>query len=122
MEALLGNGDTQSAARLLPFASPANRAVYEARLAMQTRAANAGELYAQVAGVQGNGGLLIDRANFLRGRGDSLGARQLLAQPYRLTVKPGAPLSTTSSEMPCQPGPPVRTAVVTKSARAPEVM
>jgi soluble lytic murein transglycosylase len=89
MEALLGNGDAQAAARMLPFASAGNRPVYEARLAMQTRAANAGDLYAQVAGIQGNGGLLRDRANFLRARGDSLGARQLLAQPYRLSVKPG---------------------------------
>jgi soluble lytic murein transglycosylase len=89
MEALLGNGDTQSAARMLPVISGPNRPVYEARLALQTRASNAGELYSQVAGIQGNGGLLMDRANFLRARGDSLGARQLLAQPYRLNVKPG---------------------------------
>ena len=40
----------------------------------------------------------------------------------RSTVKPGVPFSTTSSEMPACPGPPVRTAVVTKSARTPEVM
>ncbi|HEX8584654.1 MAG TPA: lytic transglycosylase domain-containing protein [Allosphingosinicella sp.] len=89
MEALLGNGDTQSAARLLPFASAANRPIYEARLALQTRAGNANDLFAAVSGVQGNGGLLIDRANYLRARGDSASARQLLAQPYRLSVKPG---------------------------------
>ena len=45
----------------------------------------------------------------------------------RSTVKPGVPFSTTSSEMPPWPAPsygtgPVRTAVVTKSARTPEVM
>ncbi len=40
----------------------------------------------------------------------------------RSTVKPGVPRSTTSSERPAWPGPPVRTAVVTKSARTPEVM
>ena len=89
MEALLGNRDTQSAARMLSFVSPANRPVYEARLAMQTRAGNADALFAAVSGVQGNGGLLIDRATYLRARGDSLSARQLLAQPYRLAVKPG---------------------------------
>jgi soluble lytic murein transglycosylase len=32
---------------------------------------------------------LRDRANYLRARGDSVAARQLLAQPYRLSVKPG---------------------------------
>jgi soluble lytic murein transglycosylase len=88
MEALLGNGDTASAARSLAMASSANRPIYEARLALQTRSASASDLYTRVAGVQGNGGLLIDRANFLRARGDSLGARQLLAQPYRLSVRP----------------------------------
>ena len=40
----------------------------------------------------------------------------------RPTVKPGVSLSITSSEMPVVPGPPVRTAVVTKSARTPLVM
>ncbi len=41
----------------------------------------------------------------------------------RETAKPAAPRSTTSSEIPPDgPGPPVRTAVVTKSARTPEVM
>lgn len=38
------------------------------------------------------------------------------------TVKPGIPRSTTSSEIPRAPGPPVRTAVTTKSARTPDVM
>ena len=40
----------------------------------------------------------------------------------RVTSKPGVPFSTTSRLMPAWPGPPVRTAVVTKSARTPEVM
>ena len=40
----------------------------------------------------------------------------------RSTVNPGVPFSTTSSEMPPAPGPPVRTATVTKSARTPLVM
>ena len=38
------------------------------------------------------------------------------------TDTPGASRSITSSEMPPAPGPPVRTAVVMKSARVPEVM
>ena len=40
----------------------------------------------------------------------------------RPTVNPGVPLSITSSATPPAPGPPVRTAVVTKSARTPLVM
>ena len=48
--------------------------------------------------------------------------RQPILSSRRLTVNPGVPLSITSSEMPAWPGPPVRTAVVTKSARTPEEM
>jgi shikimate 5-dehydrogenase len=38
------------------------------------------------------------------------------------TRTPGRSVSTTSSEMPAAPSPPVRTAVVTKSALAADVM
>ena len=48
--------------------------------------------------------------------------RQPILSSLRLTSKPGVPFSTTSSETPAAPGPPVRTAVTTKSARTPEVM
>ena len=47
---------------------------------------------------------------------------QPIFSSVRTTVKPGVSRSITSSEMPSCPGPPVRTAVVTKSARFPEVM
>ena len=47
---------------------------------------------------------------------------QPILRSARSTVKPGVPFSTTSSEIPPWPGPPVRTATVTKSARTPEVM
>ncbi len=40
----------------------------------------------------------------------------------RSTVKPAIPFSITSKLTPACPGPPVRTAVVTKSARTPLVM
>ena len=40
----------------------------------------------------------------------------------RPTVKPGVPLSITSSDSAPAPGAPVQTAVVTKSARTPLVM
>src|SRR6185369_10396380 len=43
METLLGNGDAQSAARTLAWAPITKRALYEARLALQTRAADANE-------------------------------------------------------------------------------
>ena len=43
--------------------------------------------------------------------------RQPIFSSLRVTVNPGVPFSTTSSETPAAPGPPVRTAVTTKSAR-----
>ena len=49
-------------------------------------------------------------------------AHQPVFWSFLLTVKPGVPRSMTSSEMPPWPSPPVRTAVVTKSARQPDVM
>ena len=49
-------------------------------------------------------------------------AHQPVFLSFLATVKPGVPRSITSSEIPPWPGPPVRTAVVTKSARVPDVM
>ncbi|HEY0112928.1 MAG TPA: lytic transglycosylase domain-containing protein [Allosphingosinicella sp.] len=88
METLLGNRDTQSASRILPFVSVAQRPLYEARLALQTRAADAASRLAQLGSVQGDAGLLMDRATWLRATGQSLAARQLMAQPHRLTKRP----------------------------------
>jgi soluble lytic murein transglycosylase len=88
LETLLANGDTQSAARSLPFASAAQRPMFEARLALQTRAGDAAERLAALAPAPGHAGLLRDRANWLRGGGQSLAARQLLAQRPALSVRP----------------------------------
>jgi soluble lytic murein transglycosylase len=88
LEALLGNGDTQSAARTLPLASAQRQALYSTRLALQTRAPDAASRLAALGPVDGDAGLLIDRANWLRGTGQSLAARQLMAQPHRLARPP----------------------------------
>jgi soluble lytic murein transglycosylase len=89
MEALLGNGDTQSAQRSLAWSSPARRPLYQARLALQTGASDAA---GRVAGLgstyAGDPGLLIDRAAWMRNNNQSYGARQLLAQPRRLNARP----------------------------------
>ena len=45
-------------------------------------------------------------------------AHQPVFSSFLLTVKPGVPRSMTSSEMPPWPGPPVRTAVVTRVGAA----
>lgn len=92
IDVLLSNGDRVSATRMMAYASPARRAVFEARLALQNRAADAStRLYGLGnAGAQ-DMGLLIDRANWMRGNGDSSGARNLLAQPRRLMSRPANP-------------------------------
>ena len=92
MDVLLANGDTQSAGRTLAWASPARRPLYEARLALQARAPDARARVDALSGAfDGDPGLLIDKATYLRNTGDSLGARQLLARPRRLTAQPANP-------------------------------
>jgi soluble lytic murein transglycosylase len=91
METLLAGRDLDSAARTLAFASATRRPVYEARIALQTRAPDAASKVAALGGVEGDAGLLMDRAAYLRATGQSVAARQVLAQPYRLAVKPANP-------------------------------
>ena len=92
MDVLLANGDTQSAQRSLMWSSPSRRALYEARLALQARAADArGRADALGAAFDGDPGLLVDKASWLRNGGDPLGARELLGRPRRLTALPANP-------------------------------
>ena len=92
MDALLGNGDTQSAQRALAWSSAAKRPLFETRLALQTRASDAASRLAALGSAHaGDPGLLIDRAAWMRNSGESYGARQLLAQPRRLTSPPANP-------------------------------
>ena len=89
MDVLLGNGDTQSAQRSLMWSSPAKRPLFEARLAMQTRAGDAAARAAAVgAAGASDPGFLIDRGNWLRNSGDPGGARHWLARPRRLSSPP----------------------------------
>ncbi len=92
MDVLLANGDTQSAQRSLMWASPSRRPLYEARLALQTRAGDArSRADALRSAFDGDPGLLIDKAAWLRNSGDPLGARELLGRPRRLTAPPANP-------------------------------
>ncbi|HEV2817409.1 MAG TPA: lytic transglycosylase domain-containing protein [Allosphingosinicella sp.] len=85
MDVLLGNGDDQSAARTLMWAPPAKRALYEARLALQTRAPDAYDRVAALdPSLRRDGGLLIDQAIWLRNSSRSAAARELLASRGRL--------------------------------------
>jgi soluble lytic murein transglycosylase len=89
LEALLANSDVVSAQRVLAFASSPRRGLYDARLALQTRAPDAMSRVAALgATANGDPGLLIDRANWLRNTSQSLAARALLAQPRTLATRP----------------------------------
>ena len=88
MEALLGNGDIQSATRQLPLVSAQRQALYSTRIALQTRSSDAAGRLSALGSVDGDAGLLMDRANWLRASGQSLAARQLMAQPRRLSRPP----------------------------------
>jgi soluble lytic murein transglycosylase len=92
MEALLGNGDTQSAARSISWARPDRRPLFEARLALQTRAPDAGSRLAALDPSTGRDpGLILDKAVWLRNTGQSAAARQLLANRPRFDHPPANP-------------------------------
>ncbi len=92
MDRLLLAGQTSAAMRTLPFTSSNKRAVFDARLAMRTRAPDA---YAKSSAVDGfarnDPGYIVDRATWLRGTGNALGARNLLSQGRALTSRPSDP-------------------------------
>ena len=89
MEALLATGDLTSALRTLPYTSTAKRPLYDARIALQTKAPDAATRLASLGTFgAGDPGLLMDRANWLRNTGQSLAARTLLAQPHGLVRQP----------------------------------
>ena len=84
LEALLANGDTVSAARSMSWARPDRRPLYEAQLALQTRAPDA---FARVSALDPSSardpGLITDRAIWLRASNQSAAARALLANRPR---------------------------------------
>ena len=89
MDVLLDNRDLQSAQRLLPMTSMARRPVHEARIALQTRAADAANKVTLAGTAAFNdAGLLMDRANYMRATGGSQAARELLARPRQLLAPP----------------------------------
>ena len=92
MEALLGNGDTVSAARSMSWARPDRRPLFEARLALQTRASDASaRLSALDPGTARDPGLIVDKAAWLRASSQSAAARALLASRPRFDRPPANP-------------------------------
>lgn len=90
MDMLLWQGATSAAQRQLGWVSPAKRAVFEARIAYRTRAADADARgTAAFAMGRADPGYIADRAMWLRDTGQSLAMRSYLAQRPVLAEHPG---------------------------------
>ncbi|MEH3106241.1 MAG: lytic transglycosylase domain-containing protein [Sphingomonas fennica] len=90
MERLLWDGATTAAARQLPLVSSARRPLYAARLAFQTRSADAASAETAAGpGADRDPGFVADRAAWLRDTAQGVASRQYLARPRQLD---GAPL------------------------------
>ncbi|MFD1787260.1 transglycosylase SLT domain-containing protein [Sphingomonas floccifaciens] len=91
IDMLLWQGATTSAQRWLAFASPAARAIFDARIAYRTKAPDAAIRGSAVeAAGQNDAGFLADRANWYRDSGGSPTARAQLARPHAITTPPGS--------------------------------
>jgi len=92
MDALLWARATRGARQQLGFTSPSKRPVFEARLAQLTEAPDANAKATAVGAIaRDDAGYLADRARYLRNKGQSAAARQLLATRPELRVKPQKP-------------------------------
>ena len=89
MDALLWAGATGSAQRQLSLTSADKRPLFEARLALRAKAADAADKLALVeARFAGDAGLVADRTVWLRASNRWSEARALLARPHGFTAPP----------------------------------
>jgi soluble lytic murein transglycosylase len=89
MDALLWQGATTAAARQVSLTSPDRRAVFEARLAFRTNAADASLRSAQTEAIGASDpGYIADRATWLRNASAAPSARAWLARPRTLASRP----------------------------------
>ncbi len=89
MERLLWAGASNAAVRQLPFVSSDKRPLFEARIAMQAKSADAGTKAAALDDrLRNEPGYIADRAGWLRTTGNSPAARAYLAEPRTLTTPP----------------------------------
>jgi soluble lytic murein transglycosylase len=91
-DAVLWRRDPASAERLLSFLPVTRRAVIEARIAFQRKAPDAALKMgaADPVGVM-DAGYIADKARWMAGNGDELGARRLLAERMTLAQTPADP-------------------------------
>jgi soluble lytic murein transglycosylase len=92
IDALLFDKKASDAYRMLPYTTPTRRGAFGARIAMQSRAADAERRYQAVIGqVTSDAGLMMDRARYLRDSGYEQAARDLFARSRNFTYKPADP-------------------------------
>ncbi|MFZ1564345.1 lytic transglycosylase domain-containing protein, partial [Sphingorhabdus sp.] len=92
VDRLLWSNATRAAAALMPMTSPGKRPVLEARLAYETKSAEAAAKFSAAGqAAHADPGLLLDRAAALKAAGNSWGARELLANRLPLAVPPAVP-------------------------------
>ncbi|KKW89551.1 lytic transglycosylase domain-containing protein [Sphingobium chungbukense] len=89
-DVLLWKGDVAGARRMLPYVLSSRRPIYEARIALRQKIADAAAKMhrAQAAGAS-DAGFVADKATWMRKTGDRIGARQYLANRPALAVRPG---------------------------------
>jgi soluble lytic murein transglycosylase len=86
---LLWSSASRSAQKWLPYVSSERKAVLEAQLAHELKAADAaGKFAAAGQAGQADAGLVMERVNALKAAGNSWGARELLANRPSLTAAP----------------------------------
>jgi soluble lytic murein transglycosylase len=91
-DALLFDKRDEDATRFLAMTSPARRAAFAARIAMQGRSPSADALYGAVIGtVTSDAGLMMDRARYLRDTNQEQLARQLMGRTHNFTYRPADP-------------------------------
>jgi soluble lytic murein transglycosylase len=99
VDALLFAKKADDAARFYSMSSPARRASFATRIAMQRDSSDADGLYQAVIGsVTSDAGLMMDRARYLRAKGYDQAARQLAARSHNFTC------SCCSQAMPSRTG------------------
>ena len=92
VDALLFAKKPDDAARFYSYTTPARRAAFAARIAMQRDSSDAEGVYQPVMGqVTTDAGLMMDRARYLRARDYQQAARDLAARQHNFTYQPADP-------------------------------
>jgi soluble lytic murein transglycosylase len=92
VDALLFAKKADDAARFYTLTTPARRAAFAARIAMQRQSPDSEALYAPVIGqITTDAGLMMDRARYLLARNYPQAARDLAARQHNFTYRPADP-------------------------------